>query len=121
VPVFFSALTPGQHVREATEWFIRKLGIEEPGPPKVSRSPSSVLTEHVAIPDTWRLFPSASKEEVRLPREAQPQSRRQTGLTLSASANVTLRVPRQSGVHPLGLSKVSVGLELGSGESHVVK
>jgi hypothetical protein len=24
VPVFFSAITPGQHVREATEWFIRE-------------------------------------------------------------------------------------------------
>jgi hypothetical protein len=24
VPVFFSAITPGQHVRGATEWFIRE-------------------------------------------------------------------------------------------------
>ena len=35
VPVFFSAITPGQHVREATEWFIRKLGIKEVGPLKL--------------------------------------------------------------------------------------
>ena len=27
MPVFFSSITPSQHVREATEWFIRKLGI----------------------------------------------------------------------------------------------
>ena len=45
--MFFSAITPDQHVREATEWFIRKLGIKEAGPLKFSHSPSSGLTGNV--------------------------------------------------------------------------
>jgi hypothetical protein len=57
VPVFFSAITPAQRVREAKEWFIRKLGIEEPGPLKLSHSPSGGVTGDVAIPDTLAIVP----------------------------------------------------------------
>jgi hypothetical protein len=55
--LFFSAITPGQHVREPTEWFIRKLGIEEAGPLKLSHSPSGGVTGDVAIPDTLAIVP----------------------------------------------------------------
>ncbi len=34
VPVFFCAITPDQHIHEAIECFIRKLGIKEAGPLK---------------------------------------------------------------------------------------
>jgi hypothetical protein len=57
VPVFFSAITPGQRVGEAKEWFIRRLSIEEAGPLKLSHSPSGGLTEDVAIPDTLAIVP----------------------------------------------------------------
>ena len=44
VTVFFSAMTPGQHVREATQWFIHKLR-QGAGPLKFFHSPSSGQAE----------------------------------------------------------------------------
>ena len=68
VPVFFSALTPGQHVREATEWLTRKLGIKEAGPLKFSRSPRVGYPEKWPFLTPWRLFPSDVRSLSELPR-----------------------------------------------------
>jgi len=53
----FSPQSPGQRVREEKEWFIRKLGIEEAGPLKLSHSPSAGVTGDVAVPDTLAIVP----------------------------------------------------------------
>ena len=55
--LYFSPQSPGQRVHEAQEWFIRKLGIEEAGPLKLSHAPSGGVTGDVAIPDTLAIVP----------------------------------------------------------------
>ena len=55
--VVFSAITPGQRVHEAKEWFIRRLSNKEAGPLKFPIRRAVGQSGDVAIPDNLRLFP----------------------------------------------------------------
>jgi hypothetical protein len=68
VPVFFSAITPGQHVREPAEWLTRKLGNKEAGPLKFSRSPRVGYPEKWPFLTPWRLFPSHGQHGKNTPK-----------------------------------------------------
>jgi len=66
VPVFFCAITPDQHIHEAIECFIRKLGIKEAGPLKFFDSLG--YTEDVVFLTSWGLFLSGCRTDKGLHR-----------------------------------------------------